>query len=511
MHLFLLRFAAVSFLVCGLLGTGKAAAPKAVLKNGVSWTAGSFTVSVWVKTDRLGSVQTFMSQDGKNMGRYTLQKRADDRFVFAVSVRDAAGTQGTSAASDFAPTPGVWYQLTGVYDAAANQARLYANGLPLASVPAPAAGKANAPAMTGREIPIERPGKLADGAIREARFYSAALSNAQVAALHTADEARLPNTFTWANPLYYQGSGPGADIHDPDILKDNGVYYCVATLAPFRNYTDRNPTLPDYGSAPGIALSASRDLKAWQFKGWILKSSALPADCPYKHQFWAPELHKINGRYYVIFSGSNWIDAKYNVGGRMGYYQFVGVADKITGPYSHFVPLPGPGVDTSLFQDDDGKTYVVWPRNEIHSVDLSRINQDQVTVGPKISQAAVPDDYKALGQPVPGTLEGPYLIKHAGTYYCFFAETYPDLYATGIAMAASLAGPWKLDPRVRVFPGGHQAEFIGPDGRWWTAYKHERSATTPWLSVDPLDFDAEGRVQMTPTTGPQSISLSGQK
>jgi len=245
----------------------------------------------------------------------------------------------------------------------------------------------------------------------------------------------------------------------------------------------------------------------WKFQSWIVRSLALPDSAPCKHQFWAPELHRINGRFYVIFGASNWIDAKYNIGGRMGYYQFVGVADKVAGPYRHFTALRGPGVDTSLFQDTDGKTYVVWPGNEIHPVDLSQIDQDKITVGPLVSRAAGPDDFKAIGRPAPNTLEGPYLIKHGTTYYCFFAETYPDLYATGIAQSQSLSGPWHLDPRWRVFPGGHQSEFVGPDGRWWTAYKHERSETTPWLSIDPLTFRADGSVQITPTTGPQSIPL----
>ena len=80
-------------------------------------------------------------------------------------------------------------------------------------------------------------------------------------------------------------------------------------------------------------------------------------------------------------------------------------------------------------------------------------------------------------------------------------------YDTGVATAKSLAGPWRLDPRGRVFPGGHQALFTGPDGRFWTAYKHEESPNAPWLNIDPVDFDAQGAVHVTPTTGPQSVLL----
>jgi xylan 1,4-beta-xylosidase len=310
------------------------------------------------------------------------------------------------------------------------------------------------------------------------------------------------SVFHWSNPIYVSGSSAQDTLRDPDIIQDNGLYYLVYTMWPFRNFTDRNLKLPDDGSSPGIALYSSSDLKKWTFNSWILKSSELP------------EIHKISGRYYVIFGGSNWISGKYNAGGKMGYYQFIAVADKITGPYSHITELQGPGVDTSLFQDDDGQTYVVWPRNEIHAVDLKSIDQGIVTVGPALSQAATSKDFRAIGKPIPETIEGPYMIKHDGTYYLFFAETYRGrngFYDTGVATATDLKGPWRLDPRWRIFPGGHQAEFIGPDGGWWTSFRHEQSSVAPWLSIDPIHFTTNGEVEVTPTIGPSSVPLTPEK
>ena len=461
----------------------------------------SFSLAAWVRVDKLGGWQTFAHQDERSGGHCVLQLRGDDdRFAFTLYGPNGPAMQSHTAQSGFTPTPGLWYHLTGVFDKSAGQIRLYADGTRLAAT------TLTSPGASGR-----RPADVLGVVMGVTHVYPKALTDGEVAARDRAARQRfLPDTFTWANPIYFQGDGPGADIHDPDILYDRGVYYLVYTMAPFRNFTDRDPSLPDLGSAPGIALYASRDLKVWKFQTWILKSSKLPDDCPYKHQFWAPELHKINGRYYVIFGGSNWIADKYNIGGHMGYYQFVGVADKVTGPYQHFTALQGPGVDTSLFQDSDGKTYAVWPGNEIHPIDLRQIDKGKITVGEKIGQAAGPDDFKALGKPVPETMEGPYLIKHDGTYYEFFAETYrgPNgFYDTAVAMSKSLAGPWRLDPRWRVFPGGHQALFTGPDGRFWTSYKHEGGDTQPWLNIDPVDFDKNGRVLVTPTQGPQSIPL----
>ena len=452
------------------------------------------TMTAWVKVSTLNGPQVYVSRAGLALSK----TGKDSKFAFVVT--PAGGGTPIVIKSDFTPTPGLWYCLAGVYDSAAKEARLYANGVLLKSVPV------GVPELEAAPVPVA----AGDAAIKGVYVTRRALPEAEIARAAAGRKAREPGVFTWANPVYFQGNSPGDDIHDPQIITVDGVYYLVATLAPFRNYTDRDPKLPDLGSSPGISLYASRDLKVWKFQRWLVKSSDLPDTSPYKHQFWAPEIHKLGKRFYLIFGGSNWIDDKYNIHGRMGYYQFVGVADSVGGPYSHFTALKGPGVDTSLFEDD-GKTYAVWPGNEIHPIDLSQIDQGQTTVGPMLSRAAGPDDYKALRLPAPGTLEGPYLIKHAGTYYCFFATTYPDLYATGIATAKSLAGPWTLDPRVRAFPGGHQAEFVGPNGGWWTAYKHEHSSTTPWLSVDPLTFDADGKVQITPTTGPQSLPLSAKR
>ncbi len=466
-----------------------AAAGRAVPKPKPVPAAEGITMTAWVKLSALNGPQVYVSRAGLTLSKTD----KDSKFAFTFPV--IYGGKPVVVKSDFTPTPGLWYCLAGVYDNTAKEARLYANGVLLKSVPA------GVPELEVAPVPVT----AGDATVEAARFIRRALPEAEIAREAAGRKAREPGVITWANPVYFQGNSNGDDIHDPQIITVDGVYYLVATLAPFRNFTDRNPKLPDLGSSPGISLYASRDLKVWKFQKWLVKSSKLPDTAPYKHQFWAPEIHKLGRRFYLIFGGSNWIDDKYNIGGHMGYYQFVGVADSVGGPYSHFTALKGPGVDTSLFEDDDGRTYAVWPGNEIHPIDLTQIDQDKITVGPMVSRAAGPDDYKALNLPVPGTLEGPYLIKHAGTYYCFFATTYPDLYATGIATAKSLSGPWTLDPRVRAFPGGHQAEFVGPNGGWWTAYKHEQSDTAPWLSVDPLTFDEGGKVQITPTTGPQSL------
>lgn len=52
---------------------------------------------------------------------------------------------------------------------------------------------------------------------------------------------------------------------------------------------------------------------------------------------------------------------------------FVGVADNVTGPYGHITWLEGAGCDSTLFVDDDGKTYAIMPFGDtyIQEADLT--------------------------------------------------------------------------------------------------------------------------------------------
>jgi xylan 1,4-beta-xylosidase len=166
--------------------------------------------------------------------------------------------------------------------------------------------------------------------------------------------SQLP--FTYQNPLdfsyLYDDGAKQTSIQeprDPAIIRDGGTYYLVFTHFPFTHHTSRDPKKIDSNSSPGIRLYSSKDLKSWTFENWLVKSSELPVECPYKHRFWAPEIHKFGQKYYLIFYADNWIKDEYNSAGKMGYVAFVGISDKVSGPYEHISWLKGVGCDTTLF------------------------------------------------------------------------------------------------------------------------------------------------------------------
>jgi beta-xylosidase len=289
---------------------------------------------------------------------------------------------------------------------------------------------------------------------------------------------------------------------------------------PFSGREENRIDLPDQGGSPGIGLYKSKDLMNWTFDRWLVKSSDLPENCPYKNRFWAPEIHKFGNKYYLIFTADNWIKKEYNPAGSWGSagYAFVGIANKITGPYKHITCIDGGACDTTLFQDTDGKTYAFIPRYniDVQQIDLSGLDHGVVHLIGKPKTIVQPNNSDIGLKASPSYLEGPWAEKINGEYYLFFAEIYNDPkypemmgYRTGVAYADNPLGPWKKDPRGYVFYGGHLGVFTGPDGRKWFSYRIEKdNAARGLLAIDPFDIDSRGNVQAEkPTLGPQTIHL----
>ena len=307
-------------------------------------------------------------------------------------------------------------------------------------------------------------------------------------------------------------------MRDPCIIRDGDTYYVVFTMWPFANREERRMSLPNNGSSPGIALYASRDLKRWKFETWLVKSSELPEDCPYKNRFWAPEIHKIGGKFYLIFTADNWLKKEYNPAGTWGTagYAFVGVADKVTGPYQHITYIPGAACDTSLFEDVDGKTYAIIPRYhiDVQEIDLSGLDRGEVKLLGK-PRTVVRCDNTDIGIAAkPDYLEGPWMERNQRALLSLLRGPYSATNSIrigcrlldGRGLCRPCAGAVEKGSRGRVFLGGHLAVFRGPDEKPWFSYRGESGGQAQGrLCIDPLNLDADGRVQtIAPTVGPQS-------
>ena len=94
-------------------------------------------------------------------------------------------------------------------------------------------------------------------------------------------------------------------------------YYLVFTMWPFATARRKGWTSPTMAFAGdrAVFIAGPEDLEV---RGWLVKSSDLPEDCPYKHRFWAPEIHRIGGQFYLVFTADNWLKHEFNPAGTWG-------------------------------------------------------------------------------------------------------------------------------------------------------------------------------------------------
>ncbi|TYC21441.1 LamG domain-containing protein [Micromonospora sp. MP36] len=93
-------------------------------------TTRSFSVSAWVRLDRTTKNGAAMSQPGNRGAAFLLYYSATyQHWEFKRMSGDADSPVTTQAVSTTKPVAGEWYHLIGVYDAPAQQLRLYVNGV----------------------------------------------------------------------------------------------------------------------------------------------------------------------------------------------------------------------------------------------------------------------------------------------------------------------------------------------------------------------------------------------
>ena len=126
-------------------------------------------------------------------------------------------------------------------------------------------------------------------------------------------------------------------LADPFILEDDGWYYIYGTHA-----------------GDGIVVYRSKDLKSWSDRCGNAKNKlALHKDDVWGEKwFWAPEVYKVGGKYIMTYSCQEHI--------------CYAESSSPCGPFVQRDKKPylpqEPGIDSSIFIDDDGKAYMFWVR-----------------------------------------------------------------------------------------------------------------------------------------------------
>ena len=312
----------------------------------------------------------------------------------------------------------------------------------------------------------------------------------EYAMLETLHQATYKDRF-YRNPQALSGIG------DPFILKEGDTYYCYATAGSSGFYMWKTKDLSDWGSAERIHV--------FEGSSWATKN------------YWAPEVHKYQDKYVLMYSAQWGSDYKLRIG--------IAFADSPEGPFVD--PLTKPllrknycAIDAHLFVDDDGTPYLFYVRDNYDNY----IGNHQVsqTYGVQLSE----DLLSIVGEPVLLTTpendwelksgryiwnEGVYVLKNEGKYYLYFSANYTSThdYCVGVAVSDSILGPYVkpeenplLAPTTSMVTGnvivsgpGHNAFFTVGD-ELFTSYHVNTSNENPTMNrtlcIDRAGFHADG-------------------
>ncbi|MBP9987959.1 MAG: glycoside hydrolase family 43 protein [Ruminococcus sp.] len=276
---------------------------------------------------------------------------------------------------------------------------------------------------------------------------------------------------TYTNPVY-------ENTPDPYILKDNGTYYLYATT--------------DAGS--GFRVSSSTDLVNWRSLGFCARKGDIYGN----DMFWAPEVYKHQGKYYLLYSTDEHIA--------------LAVADSPAGPFVKTKDgylLEDKCIDGHFMFDDDGTIYLYmayWGKTgeEIWgckmAADLSGIVRDTLT---QLTSCKYNEG---------GVNEGPYMLKYQGEYYLTYSVNgYTDHnYSVKLAVSDSPLGTYQakgiiLEKSGPLVGTGHHSFTTSPDGTELIIAYHCHYSTTQ-IHARKLCID---RCKFIPISDGYTISIYG--
>lgn len=353
--------------------------------------------------------------------------------------------------------------------------------------------------------PIGLPGKITHGDKVLADILDDQAKRLQEIAWEAVQAVRkTQDVETYTNPV---GDEP---IHmgDPFVVQREGSYYLFGTNAPNE----------------GFRCSVSDDLVHWEEKGWAYRETA---DSWAKSHYWAPEVKRYRGKFYMTYSAMN----KASDPPRL--LIALAVSDNPEGPYrdlhAPWFDFGYSAIDGHIFVDDDGKPYLYFSGNGV---------QDGYSFGTMYGVALADDLSKPVGEPMKlmeadqpwekvryaenRCNEGAFVLKHGSRYYMTYSANhtcYPH-YGVGYATADRPLGPWtkasenpiaatNLD--IGVSGPGHNCITTSPDAsEMFIVYHTHADAQKPSgdrvVNIDRIGFDESGRLKIKgPTRSPQPM------
>lgn len=295
---------------------------------------------------------------------------------------------------------------------------------------------------------------------------------------------------------------------DPFVLKYLNEYWCYSTGI----QTD------------GRCFGAfhSRDLVNWRELGGVIEPVEQTATC-----YWAPEVIYENGRFFMYYSVGD--------GDRM--HIRVATAGHPAGPFVDAgirLTTEEFAIDPHPFRDEDGTWYLFYATDFLQHTHIGTgtvcdvmldfctlKGEAQIVSRAKYDWQIFDPARKERGGVRWHTVEGPFVVKHKGTYYQMFSagnwknQSYGVSYAVSRTITANqewdqFADGERILPILRTIPGkvigpGHNSAIRGPDNVQPFCIYHRWSSNLSdrVLAIDRLDWAGDRLLVIGATDTPQ--------
>ncbi len=298
---------------------------------------------------------------------------------------------------------------------------------------------------------------------------------------------------TFANPVYRVGP-------DPWVIQEGDMYYVTYT-------TGWNITLIATPKMSGLSSAAARSRNVW----------TPPSGGRNSQQIWAPELHRIDGTWYVYYAASDGNNANHRM-----WVLANEDADPLSDNWEDRGELDLPddkwAIDGSPVEIN-GQQYFAWSGWE-GDVD---VRQD-IYLARMDSATAVSGDRHRILQPAaaweqngttPRVVEGPQFLIHAGRVFLFYSAggCWTDGYSIGALELAAGSDPLDVDnwsrldqnplfttnAAGRAYGPGHNSFFTSPDStESWILYHANPNpgqgcGDQRSMRMQPFTWSADGR------------------
>lgn len=295
-------------------------------------------------------------------------------------------------------------------------------------------------------------------------------------------------------PNDFSAAGLKAYVHDPVMIKENGIYYLFST-------------------GPGISVMSSRDLTSWKKEKPVFATPprwAIDAVNGYNGHTWAPDISYHNGSYYLYYSVSTF--GKNN--------SCIGLAvNKTLDPNSPNFKWEDQGmiiqsktnrddfnaIDPNLVLDDKGQPWLSWGSfwGGIKMVGLKadfRTKNSQIqTIATRRGNISGKDSVFFAG-----AIEAPFVFKRNGFYYLFVSWDYccrgvNSNYKVVVGRSENVNGPYLDKDGVNLARNGGTVLAKG-DAFSWAGVGHNGIFTdddqNDYLLMHGYDISDNGRSKL---------------